>query len=136
MLGAFLIMVPCIYYSERKRKVKAVFLGSISAIGVSQMLLFFFNAHWSVFIALLLIYFVAFNILEASLPSLVSKRADAHTRGTAMGIYSTFQFLGIFIGGVLAGFIYQFLTLPSIFVLNAFFAMIWAWIMLPLRIEQ
>ena len=70
-------------------------------------------------------YFVAFNILEASLPSLVSRQASANNKGTAMGIYSTGQFLGIFAGGSLAGIIYQWSDNHVIFITNAIIGSIW-----------
>jgi MFS family permease len=54
---------------------------------------------------LLLAFFSAFNVLEALLPSLVSRLAPVHARGTAIGVYNTMQTLGLFCGGVLGGWI-------------------------------
>ncbi len=71
------------------------------------------------------IYFLAFNILEASLPSLVSKQADVNSKGTAMGIYSSSQFLGIFAGGALAGVLYQWVGEKGIFLANGLLALLW-----------
>jgi MFS family permease len=71
------------------------------------------------------IYFVGFNILEASLPSLVSRQANPSSKGTAMGIYSSSQFLGIFAGGIIAGVTYQWLGNQGIFIVNASMAFLW-----------
>jgi MFS family permease len=108
MLLSFLLMVPIMVYSEKKGKNSAVFLVSVLGISLSQGLLIFLYSNWIVFCLLLGLYFVAFNFLEASLPSMVSKTAKAHTKGTAMGVYSSCQFLGIFAGGLLSGFLFEY----------------------------
>ena len=54
---------------------------------------------------LLLIFFTAFNLLEAMLPSLIAKMAPPDAKGTAMGVYSSSQFLGAFAGGALGGWL-------------------------------
>jgi MFS family permease len=72
------------------------------------------------------IYFVGFNILEASLPSMISRQASAMSKGTAMGIYSSSQFLGIFAGGAIAGVIYQFWGSQGIFIVNSAIGLVWS----------
>ena len=57
-----------------------------------------------VLLAALIVFFSAFNVMEASLPSLITKAAPPDAKGTAMGLYSSLQFLGIFVGGVVGGF--------------------------------
>lgn len=125
MILSFLIMIPCIYYAERKGRGRAVFLLSVFITGIAHCLLVFFYAKWFVFCILMGLYFIAFNILEATLPSLISKRAPPHTKGTAMGAYSSCQFIGIFIGGLLAGVLYQYAGVRGIFTANAVVALIW-----------
>jgi MFS family permease len=61
------------------------------------------------------LFFVAFNILEASLPSLISKFAPPGFKGSAMGLYSTSQFLGAFAGGVAGGFLSEYASLVGVF---------------------
>ena len=61
---------------------------------------------WHVAVALV-IFFTAFNLLEASLPSLIAKMSPADRKGTAMGMFSTSQFLGAFAGGAMGGLVYQ-----------------------------
>jgi len=71
------------------------------------------------------LFFTAFTLLEASLPSLISKIAPPHSKGTAMGIYSSSQFLGIFVGGALSGWIYSSFQANGIFIFTISLAAIW-----------
>jgi MFS family permease len=133
MTLAFLIMVPFILLAEKKQKIKSVFLASVIITLISQSVLAYAFSNWLTLCSFMLIYFLAFNILEALLPSLVSKQANIHTKGTAMGVYSSSQFLGIFFGGCLAGILFQFGSLSYIFVMNAIFTTLWLLISLPLK---
>lgn len=107
MLLAFVGMVPLIILAEAKRKMKQVFLFSITMLIVASLLLA--TSHYSMMIIgiALFLFFLGFNTLEASQPSLVSKFAPAASKGTAIGIFNTSQFFGAFVGGTMAGFIYQ-----------------------------
>ena len=82
------------------------------------------GALWH-FVLALFVYFMAFNLLEALLPSLVGRAAPAGTRGTAMGVYSTSQFLGVFIGGQLGGALYQWVGAEAVFLGCALIAVVW-----------
>lgn len=125
MVCSFILMVPFIFLAERKNKMNSVFLGSVFMMTLCQGLLAYSHAHWLMLCLTLFVYFVAFNILEASLPSLVSKQADPNTRGTALGVYSTGQFLGIFAGGALAGFLYQWDGIEGILIINTLLGSLW-----------
>lgn len=122
---SFFLMVPFIILAEKKKLMKPVLLFSILITTASQFLLAVTSSTWLNLCALMFTYFIAFNILEASLPSLVSKQAQANNKGTAMGIYSTSQFLGLFAGGALAGLLYQNFNSQGIFILNALLGLIW-----------
>lgn len=138
MVGSFLAMIPFITIAERKRKIKNVFICSVALTGISQILLAFMQDSWLGICCLMFCYFVAFNILEASLPSLVSKQAQHTSKGTAMGVYSSSQFLGIFAGGTLAGLFYQYLGSIGIFLINGAIAFGWlgiAWSIKPYAYE-
>ena len=103
LLGSFVIMLPFMLLAERKRKVKPVFVGAVAMAGLAQLaFLFGYQQGW-ILVTAMFLFFVAFNLLEATLPSLVSKAAPLVGRGTANGIYSTCQFLGIAVGGSAAG---------------------------------
>lgn len=125
MVCSFILMIPFIILAEKKRLMKTVFLGSVLITVISQALLALSYSHWLSLCLLMFTYFVVFNILEASLPSLVSKQASPNNKGTAMGVYSTGQFLGIFAGGSVAGILYQWHSSEAIFIVNALFAALW-----------
>lgn len=99
---AFFAMVPFIIVAEKHRRMKPVFLGAIGLLALAQ--LSYLVADTVITLALsLFLYFWAFTLLEASLPSLVAKFAPPDRKGTAMGVYSTSQFFGIFVGGAAGG---------------------------------
>ncbi|MFI4963556.1 MAG: MFS transporter, partial [Legionellales bacterium] len=133
LVTSFILMVPCIILAEKKRLMKPIFLLSVLVTSIAQFLLAFYNLNWLDLCLLMFIYFVAFNILEASLPSLISKQANPRHKGTAMGIYSSGQFLGIFAGGSCAGIIYQWQGSKGIFVVNALIASLWFMIALYMK---
>jgi predicted MFS family arabinose efflux permease len=112
---SFCLMVPGIILAEKQHKMRPVFLSAIFVLGVAQFI--FLTSHNKlIFMVLgLLIYFAAFNLLEACLPSLISKTAPTKNRGAAMGIYSSSQFFGIFIGGTGGGLIYGHYGIAGLF---------------------
>lgn len=122
---SFLIAYPLITMYEKKERLKSLYLFSIAIITVSQWALW--HHHQSVMLLgfSLFFFFLAFNIIEATLPASISKVAPQNQRGTAMGIYSSSQFLGIFFGGLVAGQIANMLSLQDIFAFNALLAFIW-----------
>jgi len=121
-------MVPFIIIAEKKRKMKLIFVGAITVLGFSLLGMSQWYESATVFFILLWLLFTAFNFLEASLPSLVSKTAHAARKGTAMGVYSSSQFLGAFIGGSAGGWLYGELGISSVFLFLAVFIGFW-WIL-------
>lgn len=115
MFVAFLMMVPFIIVGEKQQKMKQVLFIAVALLFVGVILLGFELNSVMGISAALFIFFVAFNILEASLPSLVSKFAPAGFKGSAMGVYSTCQFLGAFAGGVFGGFLSEYYSLSAVF---------------------
>lgn len=118
---------------ERRQRGQAIFIGAISALAVSNALLFAYGGSGVVLIVALVIFFSAFNILEASLPSLVSKAAPAAHKGTALGIYSSLQFLGIFVGGAVGGYLNQHAGSGGVFAFTIAVALSWLLATLLLR---
>lgn len=101
-----ILIIPVIIYAEKKAKLKPVFAAAIATLLVGQLLLAVStDSLWGTTIALL-VFFTAFNLLEASLPSLISKIAPVGAKGTAMGVYSSTQFLGAFAGAAAGGYLY------------------------------
>ncbi|EAV46732.1 MFS family transporter [Methylophilales bacterium HTCC2181] len=108
LIVSFLLIIPVIIFSERYHKNKLTFLGAILFLLAAQITFMVFSATLTGIIVALLIYFVGFNFLEASLPSLVSRVAPINKKGLALGVYNTSQSLGIFIGGSVGGLITKF----------------------------
>ena len=107
VLASFVLMVPPIFYAEKKDNIKPVFLASIALMALVQLGFVFALHNFTALVILLLGFFVAFNVLEASLPSLVSRTAPGRAKGTALGVYNTTQSLGLFVGGAAGGWLMQ-----------------------------
>lgn len=124
MALAFVGMVPLVIVAEKKRRMKTVFLVAVASMAVCLMVLGLVSTWWAL-AALLLGFFTAFNLLEATLPSMISKLAPAGAKGTAMGVYSTSQFLGAFLGGVLGGTLAQLFGNDAVFYGCSLVALVW-----------
>jgi len=128
LLLSAVAMVPFIILAERKRRMKMIFVSSIAVLGLSMVAMGqWFTQSW-LFFFFLWLFFTAFNFLEASLPSLVTKTAPADRKGTAMGVYSSSQFLGAFIGGSAGGWVYGVAGISGVFMLSAALVGVW-WIL-------
>ena len=106
LLLSLLGMLPLMRLAEKGGRLREVFPAAIALVLVA-LLGFAFTAAGPLFYVSLWLFFVGFNYLEATLPSLVSKAVFAGGRGTAMGIYSSCQFLGAFVGGAGGGYVLQ-----------------------------
>ncbi|MBN3759154.1 MFS transporter [Paraburkholderia sp. Tr-20389] len=102
---AFVMMVPAIIAAEKRGKMKAVLLSAIGLILIGQLLLGVAPHTILSVAAILFVYFLGFNILEASQPSLVSKLAPGTRKGAAAGVYNTTQSIGLAMGGVIGGWL-------------------------------
>jgi len=128
------IIIPFIIIAERLRKMKSVFVGAIGLLVLVMVTLAWNNVGlWTIGI-LLFLFFTGFNLLEASLPSLVSKFAPAASKGSAMGIYSTSQFLGAFTGGVAGGAVLGQFGATGLFTLCS--AALVLWFVVALSMQQ
>lgn len=125
LLAAFFLAFPLIVFSEKKKKTKPVFLIAILGLALSLLGIYFSGNNPVYFGLLLLLFFTAFTVLEATLPSLVSKIAPVNKRGTAMGIYSSSQFLGIFIGGSSGGLILSAYGEKGVFAFAILLLLLW-----------
>ncbi len=125
MLVAFMLMVPPIIIAEKKAKMKQVFVGAVGLAMCAQLLLMVMqNSLWGV-AAALLVFFTAFNVLEATLPSMISKISPLAAKGTAMGVYSSVQFLGAFFGAAMGGALMQFVGGNAVFIFSVVLLFIW-----------
>ena len=122
---SFIFIVPMIIFSEKKNKTKESFIFSIALLFVTQFLFIYFSNGIVGIIIALIFYFIGFNYLEASLPSLVSKLAPIQRRGLALGVYNSSQSLGMFVGGSLGGLIANFYGYQGTFLFCSLLIMIW-----------
>lgn len=125
MVLGFVAMLPFLIYSEKQRQLKKVFLGAIALVGLSQLFFWWLGINLFMLVIGSVLFFAAFNLLEATLPSLVSKLAPAGAKGTAMGVYSTSQFLGAAVGGFLGGGLYTLGGNAAVFAGCAALAALW-----------
>ncbi len=125
LVVSVVVMVPAIVVAEKYRRMKGVFVGAVAALFASQVMLHFGAGNLYVLLAALVVFFSAFNVMEASLPSLITKAAPADAKGTAMGLYSSLQFLGIFVGGVVGGYANAHGGDAAVFALTAALALVW-----------
>ena len=128
VLGSFVLMVPAIIYGEKRRQLKRVFVAAIALMLLAQLGLALWLPDLASIVLWLALYFVAFNILEATQPSLISKIAPADAKGTAMGVYNTCQSLSLFVGSAAGGVIYQHWGATPVFVLCAVLVAFWLWL--------
>lgn len=136
LVVAFAIMLPFVIIAEKRRKIKPVFLGAIALLALMELLLIVAPPNMFFTIAAIFLFFVAFNVLEATLPSMVSKIAPAGAKGTATGIYATSQVIGVSCGGAVGGYLLQNSGMTAVLALGACFTLLWlavAWSMRPPR---
>jgi len=124
VLISFAVMAPPILYADRRHRHKPVLLGAVALLVAVQTGLAFASSVMAYGVALLA-FFVAFNILEALLPSLVSRIAPAHARGTAIGVYNTTQTLGLFVGGLAGGWLAKHYGAAAVFAGCALLSALW-----------
>lgn len=125
LAAALVFMAPLVMYADRHNSIKQVFQISVVLLLLSQVGLFaFLDTGWLV-VPCMILYFTGFTVLEASLPSLVSRLAPSELKGTALGAYSTAQYLGAFLGGVAGGWLYGNLGLSAVFGVCAGLCVLW-----------
>ncbi|PMB54800.1 MFS transporter [Coxiella endosymbiont of Rhipicephalus microplus] len=125
LLFTFIIAIPLIIISEKKRQLKWFFISAIILLIVCQFLLIAFHRSIIEIGIILFLFFSAFTLLEATLPSLISKIAPIRQKGTALGIYSSAQFFGIFLGGSLGGWILGHFQWIGVFIFCAIIGLLW-----------
>ena len=125
VLLSFTTMMPPIMWGERRGRGKAVLLGAVALMLVVQLGFVEGSRHFGWSVALLFGFFVAFNILEAMLPSLVSRVAPPAGKGAALGVYNTTQALGLSAGGAIGGMLAKHVGAPAVFAFGAAMMFLW-----------
>ncbi|MGD8407529.1 MAG: MFS transporter [Thiohalophilus sp.] len=133
LLGSMLAVLPFIFLAEKKRKVKQVLVFAVGLMLVVQVSLANGIDAMAGMVFVLWLFFVAFNLLESSLPSLVAKLAPVTYKGTAMGAYTTAQFLGVFVGGAAGGWLADHYATAGVFWFNTGLAAIWLLLVITMR---
>ncbi len=125
MLLSMLMMIPFVIIAEKKRRMKEVFGAAIMTLAIAEIVLMLMHHSIAGIVFSLFLFFVAFNVLEATLPSLIVKMVAPDRKGTAMGVFSTSQFSGAFFGGVLGGWLHGAFGMNAVFGLCAALAVVW-----------
>ncbi len=125
LLLSFVLMVPAIIIGEKRAKLKQIFVGAIALMLAAQLLFAFSITYFWGIVFSLGAYFIAFNILEATLPSIISKIAPAASKGTAIGVYNTTQSLGVFVGGTAGGYLAHHYSNSAVFVFCSVLMALW-----------
>jgi len=126
------LMVPFVILAERGRRMRQVLTGSVLVLALSLVGLAEYREGLLGVGLMLVVYFAAFNMLEATLPSLVSRMAPPQAKGSAMGAFSSSQFFGAFLGGVMGGLAQRHWGPEGVFLAGALLAALWflvAWTM-------
>lgn len=128
LLASIVFVIPMIILSSKKNWVLRMFLSAICILLLAQCLLMWRPVGVLGVTVCLFFFFWGFNLLEAMLPSLVSRVAPAASRGSAMGVYNTFQFVGVFFGGLVGGLLYGALGTNAVFVGCGLLLLCWVWL--------
>jgi len=125
LLGSFFLMVPFMIIAMKKQQEKPMFSAAVALLSLALFSLWLLpTGFWSLVLSVVL-FFTAFNYLEATMPSILSRIAPAGVKGSVMGIYSSSQFLGAFVGGLVGGFVASRYGENSIFLVMAVASLIW-----------
>jgi MFS family permease len=130
---SFVAVVPAIIVAEKYGRMKPVFCGAVGLLFISTILMSVLVNYFTGIVISLFLFFLAFNLLEATLPSLISKIAPAGSKGTAIGVYNTGQFLGLFLGGTIGGFLAQHASYGAVFAFSS--GLVIAWFMLAISMQ-
>jgi len=133
LLGSFFLMVPFMIIAIKKQKEKQMFSVAVALLTLALLLLWYLPSTMTTLVVLVMMFFTAFNYLEATMPSILSRIAPAGVKGSVMGIYSSSQFLGAFAGGILGGFIASKFGEQTIFLVMALFGLVWLFLTLGMK---
>lgn len=128
LIASIVFMIPMIILSSRKQWLMRIFLASVCILLFAQCLLMWRPFGVMGMTLCLFFFFWGFNLLEAMLPSLVSRVAPAAAKGSAMGVYNTFQFSGVFFGGLMGGMLFGSFGVNAVFAMCGLLLFIWAWL--------
>ena len=124
MIFGFFAMAPAAIFGEKYGKGKQVFMISVAVIFLGFLAMGFAGTAW-VFVVGVVLFFIGFNMFEPLLQSFVAKFAKVHQKGAALGVANTFAYTGIFLGGLLAGWLMQHYDRATLSVVVAIISIVW-----------
>lgn len=133
VLGASIVGLILLMGISRGRTPKSVMLTAAGLMMAAFFMLHMQDHHWWIVMAAVVMFFTGFNYLEASLPALVSTLAPVGKKGTAMGIYASFQFFGAFLGGLLSGVVTDIWSPKLAYLAGAIGAALWIIVLAGMR---
>lgn len=125
LVGSFLLMLPAMLYGEKRQRTKQVMQAAVVLLALVELGLAVGLQSTVALLLLILLFFAAFNLLEANLPSQISKRTQPAMKGAAMGLFASFQFSGAFVGGWCSGYLYGEFGQTGVYLLCAALALLW-----------
>lgn len=136
LLTAFVLSIVCIGLAEKRQQVKPYFISGIVTIAISELFLWFEPTNLFITGFALVLFFSGFSLLEAFMPSLISRTAPIARKGSALGIYSCAQFLGIFVGGFLGGWLYGKYRFQGVYLFCLILSLCWLIIAFYMRPQR
>lgn len=133
MFGSFIFMLPYMILAEKKKRTHQAIVRAIFVLLLSLLSLAITHNTVYSLVPVLVVFFFAFNYLEATLPAQVSKQAPPELKGTAMGVYASFQFIGAFFGGLIGGLLLQYFEQRSIFIFCMVLSLLWCLVAFRMR---
>lgn len=131
MIVSFIAMVPMMMRSEKQNAQLGYLVASVAMLIVALVLL---ATQWVIGLSIfaLWLFFVGFNFIEATLPSLLSRRIDEQVRGTAMGFFATGQFVGAAVGGIAGGYAFMQFGFVGVVIAATVAQIIWSGMLIQL----
>lgn len=125
-LASAITTFPCLRWIEKVNRTIPVLLSCSALLGLSIFIMYFYLSSWLGLGLGLYLFFTIFNILEASLPTYLSKAVKSSYKGTALGVFSSLQFLGLCIGGVFGGWLDGHMGTLAVFAFCVILTLIWS----------
>ncbi len=133
MLASFVLMLPAVLGAHTPGRLKRWFVASVMVLLLVQIAMPWLTSSIWAIVLFLLIFFTPFNVLEAMLPSLVARMAPPQLKGAAIGVYSSVQFFGAFVGAAAGGYLYSRWGIAGIVVPGVVLLAIWLILALGMR---
>src|SRR5262245_36380127 len=133
MAASVVRMLPAVRGPGAAQRARAILVGSIALLLLDQLAMPWLSGGVWTLVALLVVYFTPFNVLEAILPAQVSRLASGENRGMAIGVFATLQFFGAFCGAAAGGYLYERWATTGVVIFNAVLLVIWLMLALGTR---